>query len=563
MCLADYYPCEKNLTKHCAAFYNNRQKSQKNNLECYIVRKTMLEAQEKKKQIQEIAVEIGNSILTAYFLVMMLVYPFYLENGYQEIGEVKYFFFRNISLVTVCVMLCVMAVLFFSRRKNLSITGFYKHLSITDRFVYGYLLVVLLSYVCTPFREEAFLGAEGWYMGLVSQLLFVAVYFLFSRYFKWNEKMLYTMLVGSVLVFGLGILNRYSVYPIGPDGQMDKRMTIFISTLGNINWFCGYWAVFCSFGAAFYWMSRRGWQRVAAGFYVITAFWAGVVQGSSSAYLALAGIFLFLFCCSFRENRAMYRFLETGILFMLSCQAARALRYVPGFEINYESAPGLVLTDTDLTLYLGIAIGILYLLFRYLTERKNVKIADYKRIRGAVLFFLSVTAAGFVILLVLNTCLPEGVFGLSDISLLVFNDSWANYRGATWTDGVLAYQSMTPLQKLIGVGPDCFAGYLYSTPGLAERVYGQFGSSRLTNAHNEWLTVLVDQGVLGVGCYIGIFLSTFLNFIRKADKQPVLYLCAAAILIYTIHNMVSFQQVLNAPYIFIIMGIGEGIRRNS
>jgi len=527
----------------------------------------MLEAQEKEKQnsmdvrkrVQGAAAEIGNSILTAYFLVMMLIYPFYLKNGYQEIGDVKYFFFRNISLVMVFSMFCVTAVIVSVRGKDLSITAFYRHLSGTDRFVYGYLVLVLFSYVCTPFRKEAFLGTEGWYMGLVSQLLFVSIYFLFSRYFKWNEKLPYAMLIGSGLVFWLGILNRYSVYPIGLGGQM----TIFISTLGNINWFCGYWAVFCSFGAAFYWNSRSGWQRAAAGAYVITAFWAGIIQGSSSAYLVLAGIFLFLFCFSFQENRAMCRFLETGILFMLSCQAARALRYVPGFQINYESAPGLLLTDTNLTLYLGAVLGALYLSFRYLTERKRVQIVHYKKMRGAVLFFLLAAAAGSVILLTLNTILPEGIFGLSEVPILVFNDSWANYRGATWTDGVLAYRSMAPLQKLIGVGPDCFARYLYTVPELAERVHAQFGSSRLTNAHNEWLTILVDQGVLGLICYIGIFASAFIGFVKKARIRPVLYLCAAAVLSYTVHNMVSFQQVLNAPYIFIIMGIGEGIRRNS
>ncbi len=531
----------------------------------------MLEVQEKEKRssmnvrekLRGAAAEIGNSILTAYFLVMMLVYPFYLKNGYQEIGDVKYFFFRKISFVTVFLMLCITVVIFLLKRENLSITAFYKRLSITDWFVYGYLLVLLISYVCTPFREEAFLGAEGWYMGLVSQLLFVSIYFLFSRYFKWNEKMLYAMLIGSGLVFGLGILNRYSVYPIGADGQMDGRMTIFISTLGNINWFCGYWAVFCPFGTAFYWTSRRGWQRAAAGIYVIVAFWTGVVQGSSSAYLALAGIFLFLFCLSFRDNQAMYRFLEIGILFMISCQAARALRYMPGFEINYESAPGLVLTDTNLTLYLGIAIGAFYLLFYYMTKQKNVEIVHYKKIRRAVILLALMTAVGFVILLILNTCLPEEVLGFSDVSFLIFNDSWANYRGATWTDGVLAYLHMTPLQKLIGAGPDCFAGYLYAVPGLAERAYEQFGSSRLTNAHNEWLTILVNQGILGLICYIGIFLSAFLSFIKKSNKQPVLYLCAAAILTYTVHNMVSFQQVLNAPFVFIVLGAGEGIRRNS
>lgn len=529
----------------------------------------MLEAQEKenrgsmdvRKKIQKIAAEIGNSILTAYFLVMMLVYPLYMKNGYQEIGNVKYFFFRNTSLVTVFCMVCVTAGIFLLRRKDLSVTAFYKRLSVTDWFVYGYLVFILFSYVCTPYRKEAFQGAEGWYMGLVSQLLFVCIYFLFSRYFKWNGKMLYAMLIGSGLVFLLGILNRYSVYPIAALEPTDGRMTIFISTLGNINWFCGYWAVFCSFGIAFYWVSRSGWQRTAAGVYVITAFWAGVVQGSSSAYLALAGIFLFLFCLSFRENRAMCRFLELVMLFLLSCQAARAFRYMPGFRINYESAAGLVLTDTNLTLYPGIAVGVFYLLFCEAAKRKGIQIERYKKVRGAVMLVLSAAAAGFVVLLILNTVLPEGVFGLSEVSFLVFNDGWANSRGATWTDGLLVYRHMTPLQKLVGVGPDCFAEYLYAAPELAERVYAQFGGSRLTNAHNEWLTMLVDQGAFGLICYMGIYLSAFFGFIKKARIQPVLYLCAAAVLGYTLHNMVSFQQVLNAPFVFIILGIGEGIRR--
>ena len=160
----------------------------------------MPETQEKEKdnrtkewrnQLHKIAAEIGNSILTAYFLVMMLVFPFYMKNGYQEIGDVKYFFFRKISLITIFLMLCVTAGLYCLRGKKPSVTAFYKRLSGTDWFVYGYLVLLLLSYTVSPFREEALLGAEGWYMGLVSQLLFVGVYFLFSRYFRWNYKIHY------------------------------------------------------------------------------------------------------------------------------------------------------------------------------------------------------------------------------------------------------------------------------------------------------------------------------------------------------------------------------------
>ena len=36
-----------------------------------------------------------------------------------------------------------------------------------------------------------------------------------------------------------------------------------------------------------------------------------------------------------------------------------------------------------------------------------------------------------------------------------------------------------------------------------------------------------------------------------------------ALLAYTVHNMVSFQQILSTPYIFIVLGIGEGLARED
>ena len=56
-------------------------------------RKKKLQEDDRKKKLQEIVVEIRNSILTAYFLVMMLLYPLYMKDGYQNIGDIKYFFF--------------------------------------------------------------------------------------------------------------------------------------------------------------------------------------------------------------------------------------------------------------------------------------------------------------------------------------------------------------------------------------------------------------------------------------------------------------------------------------
>ena len=99
-------------------------------------------------------------------------------------------------------------------------------------------------------------------------------------------------------------------------------------------------------------------------------------------------------------------------------------------------------------------------------------------------------------------------------------------------------------------------------PELAEKLADRFTNLRLTNAHHEQLTLLVNVGIFGWLCYAGIFATAFVRYVRKAGEQPVLYVCALGILAYTVHNMVSFQQVLNTPYAFILLGIGEKVYRD-
>lgn len=514
---------------------------------------------------------ILNSILTAYFFVITVFYPLYIRDGYHGIGNAKFLFFRNVTLMTAGVLLFLLIVKLlyevFYQRKKISIVEHYRNLSATDWFVYGYLVSVLLSYLFTFYQKEAFWGAEGWYMGLCSQLMFIGIYFFFSRYFIWRKEFLYAILGCSFLVFLLGILNRYSIYPIELVGQTPT----FISTLGNINWFCGYLAVISPLGMALYWNeietnenfggAYQWMRRLISGIYVWIAFLVGIVQGSSSVSLVFVAAFLLLFYHSFDENHKMLRFLELCLLFIFSCQTARILQHVRGMEINYEGSLSNLLVGRNLILYIGIAILILYILMHILIRKRQFQIFRYRKLRYASWVVGIGLPILYAVLLIGNSLLPNGLPGLAGQSAFTFNQGWANSRGATWESAFYAYLHMSPLQKLVGVGPDCYAQYIYAVPDLAERVYAWFGDSRLTNAHNEWLTILVNIGGLGLFNYAGIFISAVVRFLRKAKEQPMLCLCTAAVLSYSIHNMVSFQQVLSTPFVFLIMGIGEGLCR--
>lgn len=112
----------------------------------------------------------------------------------------------------------------------------WRNLSSTDKFAALYGIAVLLSYLFTNYREEALWGTASWRMGMWTQLGAVIVYFMISRMWQWKSWIPAMVLPVSAVVFSLGYVNKFCLFPIDPQFVN----TSFISTIGNINWYCGY-----------------------------------------------------------------------------------------------------------------------------------------------------------------------------------------------------------------------------------------------------------------------------------------------------------------------------------
>ena len=148
---------------------------------------------------------------------------------------------------------------------------------------------------------------------------------------------------------------------------------------------------------------------------------------------------------------------------------------------------------------------------------------------------------------------------------LMFSAAWGSNRGATWSAGARCFWEADLLHKIFGVGPDCMYAFLSNeaSPELQNMVYDFFYGNRLTNAHNEWLTILVDIGVLGLVSYAGMMISVIRNFLHAGKKSMLVGACGFCVLAYTVNNMFSFQQVMNISTVFVIMGIGGNLRRSA
>lgn len=558
------------------------------------------------KRMETFCEETVSLLLTAYLFIIFCMFPFYLKNGYMEIGKDKYDFFKTITiggfgLVIPLVLLCVGAHIVNWRRerkcaedevpdrqegtqngestKRPEAAGdsedsgeeeqpepyaiWRGKLSGTDWAVLAYGLSVILSYIGSDYKHTALVGEKGWYMGAEMQLVFVLSYFLVSRFWEYGEKILYPVMAASGAVFFLGILNRFSVFPFFIEGANSS----FLSTMGNINWYCGYWAVIFPIGFLMYWKADGLWPGIAGLLFTIVGIAAGISQGSNSAFLVFAGLYIFLFCISFRDIEAMKRFFQLAILFCAVCQGLRLWRWLRPVAFNYYS--GTVsdwITLSGITMA-GLVLSAIVYFFLWLAEKKlHPDMRHFKVIRQVTLLMTVIGIGVYILLLILNSRVKGGIRSMGELSALVFSRQWGSSRGATWSAGMRIYRNMTGLKKLIGVGPDCFAKSLYAIPDLAESVNKQFGGSRLTNAHNEWLNMLVNAGIFGLISYGGIFVSAVIRFVyygEKVFKGKGKYLCifGFSAFAYTIHNVVSFQQILSTPFMFLMLGMGEALVR--
>ncbi len=542
--------------------------------------KTEIKKRQSVGNILENLCHMGVYIFLFFFVV---VYSFYVPEGYIQIATNKYLFFRKMCFITAGIMIPLVTLSYMVLLPEKSAQKISRQFSLTDTFVFLFLLVNLISFYFTQYREEAIWGTSGWYMGLAMHGFFIGIYFMMSRLYDGKIDVLPIFMVVVSVIFLWGLLNRFSIYPV--DMQYDN--VSFISSMGNINWFCGFWSVFFVIGVVLYVVTEKKGLRIFSGIYSVLALGLGVVEGSDSAFISMGVVFYFLFLVSFRKTEYMKRWLEEGMFYCIACQA---MRVVASFgpedptQVN-EGWMGLNLAGPVVEMMLGnltlaalVLLGILRVLLgqkdrKYQKEiRMNVEAAEYgetelvqewRWLKYGVIGVTAAVAAIYLTLLIINTKTP-GILGpLSKYRILLFDGNWGSNRGATWRDGLLIYGTLSWRERLFGVGQDCFSIYGYSVPELEARFIEEWPNSRLTNAHNECITYLVNVGIFGMLSFIGIFYSSVRRLIEGAKKEPVCYVFAASLLSYFFHNQFSFSQVLNIPYIFMMLGLAESVLRRE
>lgn len=498
----------------------------------------------------------------SYFFLMLMVYPFWIKDGYVHIGSVKYQFFLYTG-VAAMVVLIPLILLVHDRI-----------VTYTDIMLLGYLLINVMSFAASSYRENAWLGATGWYMGLVTQVLLVFLYMAGENGIlqKLPESfpgrlgnvlapggvplVLWMGLLGATGVFLLGILHRFSIYPF----PMTAANADYISTLGSINWYCGYWSVFALLGIGLFMIVESRIARVVLGVFCYLAILTGITQGSSSAGLVAIICGIVLIWKAFDSKKLLLRTIMLVGITGLAMQSVRQLFLYTPSGMQYDSAIVKYLMYHSIGFPVFAVMVVLWALgFFFLPSYENRE--ALKAARVYIFAFGAAIAAVMFVVFLINTMVPGGIWPVRDIGFFYFSDMWGNGRGGIWKDTWMAFRKMSALQMLFGVGPDSYVEFIYEFPDITERIVNQFGSARLTNAHNELFNTVINTGLFGLIFYLGTFATAIRSFVKNMPKNPVLFALMLSLLGYLMNNLVSFPQVLSTPFVFLMMGVGEGLTK--
>lgn len=200
----------------------------------------------------------------------------------------------------------------------------------------------------------------------------------------------------------------------------------------------------------------------------------------------------------------------------------------------------------------GVASGALALVFAVLVGAPYLASARGGRRLSRALALCSVLAVAAGLCVVYFRPGSSGTLGeLSQMLHGNIEDSFGSSRVLIWRETL----SLVGERPLLGGGPDTLS--LRTSLGFSRYVEasGVTLSSRVDNAHNEFLGYLVNIGALGLAAYLSVVVCSLVRVIKKRRADPLIPALGCALVCYLAQSFFGLGLCLVVPILWIIMGL--------
>lgn len=526
---------------------------------------------ENKGNFKENYSSIINGVITFFIILILLVFPLIYNNSYIDILVLRYQFYwvSVVVMLSICLVLSLIMLVIDKREhrgentkmlfSKLLPKNWKKTFCPADISVIVFYIILVISTFQSDYFYESFWGNEGRYSGLFLMTLYVAVYFMISRFWRAKEWFLDIFLISGMVICYVGITDYFRMdvlhfrYKIAPEDW-----DIFTSTIGNINTYTAYIALILGLAAAWFGVSKSKIRVIWCYLCMVVCFYAIIMGRSDNAYLALAALFGFLPLICFKSRTGVRRYLLMVASFGAVVQSIVLINQAYADKVIGLDSLFQVIANFNGLMYFVAGLWVIYIAVYLLTKNKNK--ADEI---GNVLVY---GWAGLLLLFALVIC-----FMMFDANIgghaekygaigkyLVFDDSWGTNRGYIWRKAIELYKDLKPMNKLFGHGLETFGI-------LTKFKIGSEMPQLYENAHNEYLQYFITTGATGLIAYVAFLGFAITRMWKCVKAKPYVIGCCFATICYITQAVVNISVPIVTPVMWLLLSIGMAIcnRRDS
>lgn len=417
--------------------------------------------------LQKTGAERRNPMPLVYFFWATLVVPLYLQRQYFNVVQAKCWCVNVGALLTLGLTLLYALWTGADRApKPRAVAP-----ELPELALLGLGLTATLSSLRSDSPLLSFLGADGAGVGALLWLNVALLSLLLRRCFRYEQRLWLPAMAVNLVVFGLCVPHSMGVDVLGLHERIvPEQYYWYLSTLGHVNMLAGYLCVIVPMLAVFYLLSETIQEQILYLVLWLSACLSMVLCGSDGLYLGLGAAAFFAIPCALESPKRLRRSLLLvacygGALIVVRAADAFAARraVINGLSGDLLNSPAGVL----LLVLGGVGALLVWRLEKQLTP---------KRLRVGVWLLeglMSAVVAGFVV---------HAVF--------TFDDEWGTKRGLIWRYSLELYQKLSPVDKLLGLGPERLRGPYEELT--------QLHGGRIVASHSEPIQLLLTTGAVGL-----------------------------------------------------------------
>ena len=492
-----------------------------------------------KTERQSFAVRITDK----YILIMLLVFPLFTGlSGYRSITLSKYLFF---VCATCAWLLLIAAYGVFSviRQK-----GEIVYPDAPSLAVIVFMTVCCLSAVFSPFRESVFFGA-GRYDGLATLLLYGGIFLGCARYARPRIAHAAALGISCTLCCAVAVLQLLDtdVLKLFPSGMSYYDHGTFytgefLGTIGNTNLLSAYLCLCIPLFSALF-ISGEGKRPRLFAVPVFPAVFVLTASGVAGGAVALCVCALCAAPVLMTSRERLYR--AAAVLTVICLAVGLAL----GFECSYENRTAAFGFDFAKALPAFLAAALSLAAYGIL-KRPDAPRSDGRGYLRTILILEGAAVAAGLAALYFIPWSGGTAYELSRVLHGEINDSFGSSRIAIWKN-VLA---LVPERPLLGGGPDTLALRLDMRFSRYVQETGRTLSVYVDNAHNEYLGLLVNTGVLGLAAFLGCMALTAGRLLARRG-EGIYAAFGLGLVCYWVQAFFGLGLCITAPLMWIFWGM--------